>query len=54
MSRTNLSKISFQLSNSMASVERYNLDTAGVQQNRREKGGTVRAGGYIFFYEKGN
>jgi exonuclease III len=36
----------------MASVERYKLDIVDVQQNRREKGGTVRAGVTFFSMEK--
>jgi hypothetical protein len=30
----------------------YKLDLVGVQEVRWDKGGTVRAGGYIFFMER--
>jgi len=33
---------------------RYKLDLGGVQEVRWNKGGTVSAGDYIFFYERGN
>ena len=33
---------------------RYKLDLVGVQEVRWNKGGTVRAGDYDFFYGKGN
>ena len=33
---------------------RYKLDVVGVQEFRWDKGGTVRAGDYDFFYRKGN
>ena len=33
---------------------RYKLDVVGVQEVRWDKGGTVRAGDYGFFYGKGN
>jgi len=33
---------------------RYKSDVVGVQEVRWEKGGTVRAGDYDFFYGKGN
>jgi len=33
---------------------RYQLDIVGVQEVRWDKGGTVRAGDYNFFYGKGN
>jgi len=33
---------------------RYKLDVVGVQYIRWDKGGTVRAGDYDFFYGKGN
>jgi hypothetical protein len=32
-------------------LTRYELDLAGVQEVRRDKGGTVRAGNYIFFLQ---
>jgi len=32
----------------------YQLDVGGVQEVRWDKGGTVRAGDYHFFYGKGN
>jgi len=32
----------------------YQLDVVGVQEVRWDKGGTVRAGDYDFFYGKGN
>ena len=35
-------------------LARYKLDVAGVQEVRWDKGGTVRAGDYNFFYGKGN
>ena len=35
-------------------LERYKLDVVGVQEVRWEKGGTVRAWDYDFFYGKGN
>ena len=35
-------------------VARYKLDLVGVQEVRWDKGCTVRAGDYIFFYGKGN
>ena len=33
---------------------RYKLDVVGAQEVRWDKGGTVRAGDYDFFYGKGN
>jgi len=33
---------------------RYKLDVVDVQEVRWDKGGTVRAGDYDFFYRKGN
>ena len=33
---------------------RYKLDLVGVQEVRRDKGGTVRAGDYYIFYAKEN
>jgi hypothetical protein len=38
----------------LSSVARYKLDSVGVQEVRWDKGGTVRAGDYNFFYGKGN
>jgi len=35
-------------------LARYKLDVVGVQVVRWDKGGTVRAGDYDFFYGKGN
>ena len=35
-------------------LARYKLDIVGVQEVRWDKGGTVRAGDYNFFYGKGN
>jgi exonuclease III len=35
-------------------LARYKLDLVGVQEIRWDKGDTVRAGDYIFIYEKGN
>ena len=35
-------------------LARYKLDVVGVQEVRWDKGGTVRAGDYDFFYGKGN
>ena len=34
-------------------LARYKLDLVGVQEVRSDKGGTVRAGDYNFFYGKG-
>jgi hypothetical protein len=33
-------------------LARYKLDLVGVQEVRWDKGGTERAGDYIFFYGK--
>ena len=38
----------------MKELARYKLDLVGVQEVRWDKGGTVRAGNYNFFYGKGN
>ena len=35
-------------------LRRYKLDLVGLQEVRWDKGGTVRAGDYIFFYGQGN
>jgi hypothetical protein len=35
-------------------LDKYKLDLVGVQEVRWDKGGTVRAGKYNFFYGKGN
>ena len=35
-------------------LARYKFDLVGVQEVRWDKGGTVRAGDYNFFYGKGN
>jgi len=35
-------------------LAKYKLDLVGVQEVRWDKGGTVRAGDYNFFYGKGN
>jgi len=35
-------------------LARYKLDVVGVQEVGWDKGGTVRAGDYDFFYRKGN
>ena len=35
-------------------LARYKLDVVGVQEVRWDKEGTLRAGGYNFFYGKGN
>jgi hypothetical protein len=35
-------------------LSRYRLDLVGVQEVRWEGSGTVPAGQYTFFYEKGN
>jgi hypothetical protein len=35
-------------------LARYKMDLVGVQEVRWDKGGTVRAGEYNFFYGKGN
>jgi exonuclease III len=35
-------------------LARYKLHLVGVQEVRWDKGGTVRAGDYTFFYGKGN
>jgi len=34
-------------------LSRYNFDLAGVQEVRWDKGGTVRAGDYLFSMETG-
>jgi len=33
-------------------LARYRLDLVGVHEVRRDKGGTVRAGDYNFFYDE--
>jgi len=35
-------------------LARYKIDLVGVQEVRWDKGGTVRARDYNFFYGKGN
>jgi exonuclease III len=35
-------------------LARYKLDLVGVQEVRWDKGGTIRARDYTFFYGKGN
>jgi len=35
-------------------LQRYKLDSVGVQEVRWDKEGTVRAGDYNIFYERGN
>ena len=35
-------------------LARYKLDLVGMHEVRWDKGGTVRAGDYNFFYGKGN
>jgi len=35
-------------------LARYKLDLVGVQEVGWDKGGTVKAGDYRFFYRKGN
>jgi hypothetical protein len=35
-------------------LNEYKLDLVGVQEFRWDKGGSVRAGDYNFFYGKGN
>jgi len=35
-------------------LARHKLDLLGVQEDRWDKGGTVRAGDYNFLYGKGN
>jgi hypothetical protein len=35
-------------------LARYKLDLVGVQEVRWDKGGTIRAGDYTFFYGKRN
>jgi hypothetical protein len=35
-------------------LEKYKLDTVGVQEVRWDKRGTVKPGDYILFYEKEN
>ena len=35
-------------------LARYKLDLVSVREDRWDKGGTVRAGDYNFFYGKGN
>ena len=39
---------------SLKPAARYKLDLVGVQEVRWDKGGTVQAGDYNFFYGKGN
>jgi len=39
---------------SLKAAARYKLDVVGVQEVRWDKGCTVRAGDYDFFYGKGN
>ena len=39
---------------SLKAAARYKLDIVGVQEVRWDKGVTVRAGDYDFFYGKGN
>ena len=34
-------------------LARYKLDSVGVQEVRWDKGGTITAGDYTFFYGKG-
>ena len=46
--------ISFLLKAAAREIARYKLDLVGVQEVRWDKGGTVRAGDYNFFYGKGN
>ena len=38
----------------MRELARCKLDLVGVEEVRWDKGGTVRAGDYNFFYRKGN
>ena len=42
------------LTAAVRALARYKLDLVGVQGVRWDKGGTVRAGDYNFFYGKGN
>jgi hypothetical protein len=35
-------------------LARYKLDTVGIHEVRRDKGGTLKPGDYILFYEKVN
>jgi exonuclease III len=42
------------LKGSARELARYKLDVVGVQEVTWDKGGTVRAGDYGFFYGKGN
>jgi hypothetical protein len=35
-------------------LARYKLDLVGVQEVRSDKGGTLKAGDYNFFFRKGN
>jgi hypothetical protein len=42
------------LMTALRELSRYELDLAGVQEVRREGGGTEPAGEYTFFYGKGN
>jgi hypothetical protein len=35
-------------------ISKYNLYLVGVQKVRSDKGGTIPAGEYTFFYESGN
>ena len=41
------------LTGAAVELARYELDLVSVQECRWDKGGTVRAGKYIFFYGKG-
>jgi len=44
----------FYRAGSFKEAVRYKFDVVGVQEVRWDKGGTVRAGDYDFFYGKGN
>ena len=35
-------------------LERYKLDTVGIKEVMWDKGGRVKQGDYVLFYEKGN
>jgi hypothetical protein len=42
------------LTSAARELARYKLDIEGVKEVRWDKGGTVRAGDYTFFYRTGN
>jgi len=46
--------ISGSLTVAAKEFERYKLHLVGVEEVRRDQGGTVRTGNRIFFYGRGN